>query len=299
MFIFCFFYPPLPVSSSLHHPPLLQVQDQSSAQRCQAFNPRSVTVTWVPPLQPNGIITNYTLRLWPSSVSSLAFKPSSISTTVNSSLSPISGLLSSTEGADANSVKSLGPTSSLTSPDSNHISTSTFNSGINGSSSPIQGTKPKLVPKPSSSLTPVPVGDGHINSSHLSNTSQATESSTTSVNQRPGPLLQSPDYNATSSTTESFITQDPSQSPSSSSFSGVSDLSPFPLSVTIPGNTTSFTFRDLLPYHTYSLQVLFSEDVDYCFMMAGCSYWPLLSLVFRMNAKLQPAWLKTRRKTCW
>ncbi|CAB1442995.1 unnamed protein product, partial [Pleuronectes platessa] len=192
------------------------------------FHPRSVTVTWVPPLQPNGIITNYTLRLWPSSHSSLAFKPSSISrTTVNSSLSPISGLLSSTEGAGVHSFKSLGPTSSLTSPDSNHISTSTFNSGINGSSSPIQGTKPKIVPKPSSSLMPVPAGDGHIKSSYLSNTSQATESGTTNVNQRPGTLLQSPDYNATSSNTE----------------------------VTIPGNTTSFTFRDLLPYHTYSLQV--------------------------------------------
>ncbi|XP_019935888.2 usherin isoform X2 [Paralichthys olivaceus] len=220
------------------------------------FHPRSVTVTWVPPLQPNGIITNYTLHLWPSFVSSLDFNPSSISrTTVNSSLSPTSGLLSSTEGANVNSVKSLRPTSSLTSSDSNHISMSTFNTGINGSSSPIQGTKPRPVPKPSSSLMPVSAEDSHIKSSPVSNTSQATESRTTSVIQRHSPLLQSPDYNATSSNTESLTTQDPSHSPISSSLSGVADLRSFPLSVTIPGNTTSFTLRDLLPYHTYSLQV--------------------------------------------
>ncbi|AWP01780.1 putative usherin-like [Scophthalmus maximus] len=41
------------------------------------FHPRSVTVTWVPPSQTNGIINNYTLYLWPSSISPLDSKPSS------------------------------------------------------------------------------------------------------------------------------------------------------------------------------------------------------------------------------
>ncbi|XP_053172998.1 usherin [Scomber japonicus] len=64
------------------------------------LHPRSVTVTWVPPSQPNGIITNYTLYLHPSSVSALDSKHSSVfssSMTPNSSLGPNSSPAPSTE----------------------------------------------------------------------------------------------------------------------------------------------------------------------------------------------------------
>uniref|UniRef100_A0A3B4TAI5 Usherin n=1 Tax=Seriola dumerili TaxID=41447 RepID=A0A3B4TAI5_SERDU len=69
------------------------------------LHPRSVTVTWVPPSQPNGIISSYTLYLWPSCISSFDFKPSSVSssnTTLSSCLGPSSGLLPNT--AHLNSV---------------------------------------------------------------------------------------------------------------------------------------------------------------------------------------------------
>ncbi|XP_039982949.1 usherin [Xiphias gladius] len=224
------------------------------------LHPRSVKVTWVPPSKPNGIITTYTLYLWPSSNSPLDFKPSSFSstsTTLNSSLGPSPGQLPSTEGAYLNLGHSLRPASSLTSPGSSHISMSTFNKDTNGNSSTIQGPRPNLVPKPLSSLRPVIKEDNHIESTFASNTSQdptsisfhPTESNTTSVNQSPSLLLHNQDYNATSSNTEPF------QSPISSSFRAASDLYSSPLSVALPGNTTSYTFHNLLPYQTYSLQV--------------------------------------------
>lgn len=252
---------------SLHHPPFSAGPGPVDSPTVSGFHPRSVTVTWVPPSQTNGIINNYTLYLWPSSISPLDSKPSSVSstsTTLNSNLLP------STEVAYLNTGQSLRPTSSLTSPDSSNISMSTFNTDINSNSSSIQGARPNVVPKPFSSLRPVLAEDNHFKSSRESNTSQG-----------PILLLHSPDYNATNSNIEHFTIRDPFRNPISSPLSAASDLSSFPQSVTVPGNTTSYTVLDLLPYHTYGLQVHnICVIVDYSFIMASCTNWSLLSLVF-------------------
>nr|XP_043886757.1 usherin-like [Solea senegalensis] len=218
------------------------------------IHPRSVALTWAPPLQPNGIITNYTLHLWPTSFTSVDFKPSSVSstsTTLNSSLSDSLGIL--------NSGQSLKPTYSLTSSDSSHIST--FNTGINGSLSAIKDTRPNLIPKPGSSLEPVLMEEGDIKTSHVNNTSTAsallsfhpTESSSTSVNSTHSPSLPSSDYNTTRSNNDHLLIQD--HGLISSSFNEDSELSSHVLSVTVPGNVTTYTLHNLLPYHNYSLQV--------------------------------------------
>uniref|UniRef100_A0A4W6FW95 Usherin n=1 Tax=Lates calcarifer TaxID=8187 RepID=A0A4W6FW95_LATCA len=83
------------------------------------LHPRSVTVTWDPPSEPNGVITNYTLYLWPSSVSHLDFKPSSVEacTSVGCSLSGMSQhfrtLPAPPEGVPAPHLYSDTPTSVL------------------------------------------------------------------------------------------------------------------------------------------------------------------------------------------
>lgn len=185
------------------------------------LHPRSLTITWVPPSQPNGIITNYTLYLCPSSVSSLDFKPSSVyctNTTLNSSLGPNPRLLPSTEGPYLNSGHNLRP--SLR-PGIAEESTN----GSNTSQSPI------------------------FISFH------PTEPSTANINPSRSFLLSNPQYNAASSNTEHVLKQEPFHSPISGSFGAASDSTSSPLSVTVPGNTTSYTFLDLLPYQTYSIQV--------------------------------------------
>lgn len=215
---------------------------------------RSATVTWDPPSQPNGIITNYTLYLCPQPGS-----VSSTSTILDSNLGPRLSLLPSTEGVYLNSGHNLRPTPSYVTPGSGHIFMSTFNRSTNNSSSTIRGPKPNLLSNLISSLRPGVSGDKNIESSRLTNTSHGhgsisfhpTEPSTSSVS--PGPLPYNPDNNGTSLNTEHFIQQDPFHSPLSSSFGEASDSS----SVTVPGNTTSYTFLDLLPHHTYSLQVLY------------------------------------------
>ncbi|XP_010791101.1 usherin [Notothenia coriiceps] len=180
------------------------------------LHPRSVIVTWVPPSQPNGMITNYTLYLYPSFISSLDFKPSSVSST-STTLSSTSGLnqslLPSTEAPHLNSSHDIISTSVPTTPDSRPVSMSTINTGSNNSSSTIQGTRTKLIPNPFSSMRPGITEENPIES------------------------------------TDSF------QSPISSLYSAGSDSSSSRLSVIVPGNTTSYIFLDLLPYQTYRLQV--------------------------------------------
>ncbi len=230
------------------------------------LHPRSVTVTWVPPSQPNGIIANYTLYLCPNSISPVDFKPSSVSstsTTLNSSLGPNPSLLSGTEGAYFDLGHNLRPISSPTTPVSSHNSISTVNTGSNDSSSPIQGTRPNLLSNPFSSLRPGIAEDNQIESTRGSNTSHGpvsisfnpTEAHHANVNPSPSLLLSNPQYSATSSNTGHTLKQDPFHSPVSGFFSAASDSGSSPLLVTVPGNTTSYTFLDLLPYQTYSLQV--------------------------------------------
>ncbi|XP_074481361.1 usherin [Sebastes fasciatus] len=234
------------------------------APAVSGLHPRSVTITWVPPSQPNGIITNYTLYLYPSSVSSLDFKPSSVSST-SATLGSSSGLnpnlLPSTEGAYLNSGHNLRPTSNLTTPGSSLISMSTVNTGSNDSSSTIQYTRPNLLPNPFSSLRPGSTEDNQIQSTGVSNTSQGPASISlhstepARVNPSPSLLLPNPEYNANSSNTEHILKQDSIHSTVSGFYNAASDSSSSPLSVTVPGNTTSYTFLNLPPYQTYNLQV--------------------------------------------
>ncbi|XP_068431767.1 usherin [Clinocottus analis] len=198
------------------------------------LHPRSVTLTWVPPSQANGIITNYTLYLCPSSTSNS--KPSSVSstsTTVDSNSGRNTSLLPSTEGAYINSSRNLRPTSSHTTPGLSHISMSTVTTGSNDSSSAIQSTRPNLLPNPFLSLTPGIADNNQNESTDVSNTSE-------------GPA--SIKFNPTEPNT-------PSDSPISGFFSTASDSCSSILSVTVPGNTSSYTFLDLPPYQTYSLQM--------------------------------------------
>ncbi|KAK2854220.1 hypothetical protein Q5P01_006881 [Channa striata] len=217
------------------------------------LHPRSVTISWDPPSQPNGIITNYTLRLLPKSSSI-----SSMSATFNSSLGPNPNPLPGTERLYHHLGHNLKPPSSRATPGSVHMSVSSFNRSTNSSLNTLQGTIPGLFFKPSSSLGPE---DKNIESSRVRNISQAagsisvqpTEPSSSSVS--PGLSLYDTHYSGSGSNTEHFRKQDPS-----SSFGEVSNLG----SVTVPGNTTSYTFLNLLPYHTYSLQVEACTNV-------GCS----------------------------
>nr|XP_046239587.1 usherin [Scatophagus argus] len=170
---------------------------------------RSVTISWVPPFRPNGVITNYTLFLCPNSVSCT-------STALPSSSGPNQSLLPNTENAYLNSA-----TSSLTP----------------------SGPRSNLLPNTFSSLKPAIAEDDQMGSIHGSNTSQGRSS----ISFHP--------YTTTSSNVEPNFKQDSYYSPMSGFFSAASDSSSPPLSVTVPGNTTSYTFLDLVPYQTYSLQV--------------------------------------------
>lgn len=208
------------------------------------LHPRSVTVTWVPPSRPNGIINTYTLYLWPGCLSPAV---SSSDTTLSSCVDPTSGPLLNT--AHLGSDPSLRPTSHPTPPGSGHISKSAF------SSNTIQSTKPNPVPKPFSSLRPLIAEYNNTNQGLSSLSLHHNKHSSTSVSPSPSVLVYTPDYHATSVDSEQLLAQDPFQSPTSSSFSEDSGLNSSPLFVTVPGNTTNFTFLDLLPYHTYSLQV--------------------------------------------
>ena len=197
------------------------------------LHPRSVTITWDPPSEPNGVITSYTLYLCLSSVCS----------SLNYSLGHNLSLLPKTEGAYLNSGHNPIPTSHLTTTGSSFISMSAVKTGSNDSSSTIQGTKPNTLPHHFSSMRPGTTDDNQ--STRGRNTSQGPSSISL-----PGLFLSYP-YNASSSNSE----QDPFLGPVSGLFSAASDSSSSPLSVTVPGNTTSYTFLDLLPYQTYSLQV--------------------------------------------
>ncbi|KAM9860567.1 LOW QUALITY PROTEIN: usherin [Aulostomus maculatus] len=167
------------------------------------LHPRSVTVTWVPPSQPNGIITNYTLHLYLTSVSALHSKPSSVSST----------------GMRHNSI---------------------------------------MTPNPSTAPNPGYLSSKHnqMDSTHAGNTSQASGSISfqplePSTNSSHSLLLSNPQYNYTR--LDTVANKDILQTPTSSSLKSISGLAP--LSVTVSGNITSYTFLELLPYHTYNLQL--------------------------------------------
>ncbi|KAM3876945.1 usherin [Diretmus argenteus] len=233
------------------------------------LHPRSVTVTWVPPSQPNGLITNYTLYLRSSWSTSLTPNPSPLSspsTHFNSGLglspSPMFGT-STNQDPDRNSGLDPRPTSNLTTPGSSHISMSTINTGSNGILNISQDTFPNFLPTPISSFRPGHSQGNQTGSNTVTNTSQGpssisfhpTESNTISSASLGPSLLQSSPESYTSSSS-SNINQDPTiHSPVYGSTSAGLDVISSPQSITVPGNTTSYTFLNLLPYQIYSLQV--------------------------------------------
>ncbi|CAJ1048931.1 LOW QUALITY PROTEIN: usherin [Xyrichtys novacula] len=228
------------------------------------LHPRSVTVTWVPPTQPNGVITNYTLYLSPNSVS----EPRSVyntSTTLNSSSDQDKSLMPGTEETYHDLGHTLRQTSSLTTPDSSQIST-------DDRPSTIKDTSPTLLTKSSSSSRPDTTEDSPFDSTDIRYTSQgpgspsvlSIEPNTTNVNPSSSTLLSNTEYTSTTSETKQLQKQGSSAGPVSFSFSGYSDSTSSTLSASVPGNTTSYTFPNLLPYHSYSLKLKACTSV-------GCS----------------------------
>nr|XP_014268858.2 usherin [Maylandia zebra] len=198
------------------------------------LQPRSVSITWVPPTQPNGIITNYTLYLYPTSVTSLHYKPSSFSSI---RWTPNPSLLPSTKGAYLNSGHNPRPSSSLTThQDSSHIAI----------------LKPGIADNQNESTHVVDVSEGTSTFSF-----HPTEPDITSVSAILS--VSTPQYSAVNFNTEHFIEDGPFHSAPSSAASRST-----PLSVTVLGNTTNYTFLSLLPYQAYSFQVEACTN-------AGCS----------------------------
>lgn len=162
---------------------------------------RSILAFWISPKQPNGHITNYTLYLFPGSVTS-DYKPNSFSNATKSLHTNLSPLI--------NSNSSFHTLSDFTTPSgSDFISVSPFNTVSNIVSSFGEGPA-HAFPHHFSTMNPRNVENSDIQSTHFN------------------------------SSTSSF-------------FSSPSRLTP--LSATVPGNTTSYAFVDLLPYQTYILQV--------------------------------------------
>ncbi|XP_051795531.1 usherin [Acanthochromis polyacanthus] len=244
---------------------------------------RSVSVTWVPPTQLNGIITNYILYLHPGSVTSLDYKPISVSSTnlnLKPSLGPDPNLLPSAEGLYLNSGHNFRPMTNLTTAQgSSYISMSSNHTGTNSDSSTIQDTSHNLLPNHSLTLRPSTVEDNQNESTRVSNISQdlssilfhPTEPSSTS--RSPSLSLSNPESSAFTYNTEHFIKQGPILSLIDSSNSATSRSTP--LTAIVPGNTTSYAFLDLLPHQTYSLQVEACTSVG-CSVSARSQYFRTL-----------------------
>ncbi|KAF7657915.1 hypothetical protein LDENG_00020320 [Lucifuga dentata] len=248
------------------------------APAVSGLHPHSVTVSWIPPSQPNGLITNYTLFLHTSSNSALDTKPSSLSRTsmnLNFTLGPNLSPMTSTatsEGPHLNSGLTLRPTSNLTTTGSNHVSMSPANTGTKNSSIAIQGTLPNLLPNPASSSRPDNSEGNQIGSRNVSNISRGpssiafhpTEPNTISTaNPSPTHLLSDPEFHVTGPNVVNITKQNPFHWPIPTIISSSSDSSAS-LSVTVPANTTSYTYFNLLPYQTYTIQVVACTSV-------GCS----------------------------
>lgn len=202
---------------------------------------RSLTVTWAPPSQLNGIITDYTICLCPSSVCSH-------SVTLSSSLGLNPSPLPHSKGAGLNSDQTLRTTSGLITLGSSN--TSMANTGSDDGSNTIQGSRPNLFTKPFSSLRPGITEDSQTKSMHRTNTTKDLGF----ISFNPA----KPDAASMNLSPNTFL----SNFPVSGCFSAASDSSSYPRSVTVPGNTTSYTFLDLLPYQTYKFQVQYQSRMS-------------------------------------
>lgn len=193
--------------------------------------------SWTSPTQPNGVITNYTLYLFPSSVT-FKYKPNSLSNATQSLHTNHSMLI--------NSNSSVGTLSDFTTPPGlDFISVSPFNTNI-GSSTVEDPTH--AVPNHYSTMNPQNVENSDTQSTH-EKVSHGPKSTTGNLSSS----LLDPENNPRSYNFDPFLKPNLFTSPISGLFGSSSRLTP--LSVTVPGNTTSFAFVDLLPYQTYILQV--------------------------------------------
>lgn len=196
------------------------------------LHPNSATVTWTPPSPPNGIITNYSLCVCPSSVCS-----SSVALSSNSDSKPVLPVYD--EAADLNSYRNLR--SSSVSPSSGPIAMSRVSMGSGGGSNKRQGSRFSL-PDPESAITE----DTHIKSTDRTSTGPSTDSvsslgqpTAASVKTNASPLSSTPPKR------ESFHGR------MSDCFNAATDSS----SVSVPGNITTSFLLDLHPFQTYTLQV--------------------------------------------
>lgn len=196
------------------------------------LHPNSATITWTPPSPPNGIITNYSLCVCPSSACS-----SSVALSFSSDSKP--SLAAYDEAADLKSYWNLR--SSSVSPSSGPIAMSPVSMGSGGGSSTNRSYR-FSVPDPASAITE----RAHIMSVHRTSPDPSTDSvsslaqpTAASVETNPSPPSSAPPKR------ESF------HGGMSDCFTAASDSS----SVTVPGNITTSSLLDLLPFQTYRLQV--------------------------------------------
>lgn len=217
----------------------------------RGLHPRTVSVTWAPPSQTNGIITNYTLYLHPGSFISSSKSSSITNSSLTLSPHPVSNLstLFSREKTFLNPDSTLMTSFSLS---DRQDSVSLNNTSFSNASSAIQDTLKGHF----STLRPPAVEGGPTEPSHATSTSPDR----TAVLFYPEELNTSsgnPDLSRSTAKVDAngydpglSMKQDLISSSSRSTF----------LSVTVPGNVTTYTFLNLRPYRTYSLQVLQRES---------------------------------------
>lgn len=218
------------------------------------LRPRTATVTWAPPSPPNGIITNYTVCLCPSSVCS------------NSSLIPNSTSWSDDVGKDVGSSQT---------------SVSANNSDSEDASSSVQDSGPSRVFSSKSSVTKdwqtkSPVEGGRTGS----NSSVLTQPNSASVDPTPTSL---------SASSQAFLVTE--HSLTSGCFSSASASSSYLQSVTVSGNNASYTFLDLRPYETYSSQVR-TGHCHCCCSCHNVASEHVLECLFRSQGKIRDGGLR-------
>lgn len=219
------------------------------------LHPRSATVNWIPPSPLNGIVRNFTICLCHSSVCRA-------DTTISFSLIPNPKLLSNTVGSELNSHQNLRHSSGYMTTESSHILP--IKRGSNESSRTIRDTGPSV--HRNQRLGPGTTEGNQIEPVHKTNSTQGPDSmsfqptkpSAASENSTSS-LLLSNLYPAASSHMEPVQKKEPFASRVFGCFHAISDSSSYLQSVTIPGNTTSYTFQDLLPYQIYSFQVQYNS----------------------------------------
>lgn len=218
---------------------------------------RSALITWDPPAQTNGIITNYTLYLYSGSITSSDHDPDAVPSTRSTYTSNLSSKPSVLPNFDG--IRQHSNFNFLTLSDPSRPKGSSLNSTSSADyDNKLSTTKKYIHSVIFSTSRPGTVENNQMNSSSESTESRGhnivlfkpTEPKTSSVETNLS--LSAPNSTLSIFNPDHFITQDPF---TFSSFLANTSR-PTPLSVTVPGNTTSYTFLNLHPYQRFSLQVL-------------------------------------------